>query len=119
MSTALANFGGSVRKRFVALSLIAGLALLASGCDWTSFRGGPARTGFDAFETPQVHAKLCQLSPSTPGACNTLISTTNASSATLKWAKAVGLGGRESSPVVADGKVFVNSDDGNLYALDA
>jgi outer membrane protein assembly factor BamB len=36
----------------------------------------------------------------------------------VKWTYQTG-GGIWSSPVVADGKVYVTSDDGNLYALDA
>ena len=36
----------------------------------------------------------------------------------LKWSYTTG-GGVESSPAVANGVVYVGSDDGNLYALDA
>ena len=89
----------STRRRFVfvgAMGVVA--ALLLSACDWTQFRYGPARTGFNPTET--------KISPANVG---TLVEA---------WSAATG-GVVSSSPAVAVGVAYVGSYDGKLYAFDA
>ncbi len=61
--------------------------VVAAGCDWPTFHGGFARTGYDAFESK--------------------IGAGNVDSLTRAWTASVA--GVASSPVVAAGMVFVSS----------
>lgn len=97
----------SIARKFV-LSLVAvtGLAVLiassASGADWPQSRFGPEASGFNSGESTLSSSNVAQLA--------------------LSWR--VTLSGPPnvapvSSPVVAGGMVYVGSNDGNLYALNA
>jgi outer membrane protein assembly factor BamB len=80
------------------LVLLSALAVLAGGCDWPMFRQGPEHSGSSA---------------------DTSISTaTVSSSMVLAWTATTG-GVVESSPAVANGVVYVGSNDRKLYAFDA
>jgi eukaryotic-like serine/threonine-protein kinase len=61
------------------------------GGDWPSFRGGPAMLGIAAGSLPDQFA--------------------------LRWQFKT-KGAVESSPVIAEGRVFIGSNDGRVYALD-
>jgi outer membrane protein assembly factor BamB len=65
--------------------------------DWPQFHFSEARTGFNAVEST--------------------LSRANISTLTLSWRTTISAA-PVSPPVVADGKVFVGSNDGNAYALD-
>jgi len=66
--------------------------------DWAQFRFAPCHTGFNPYELV--------LSPDTVGSLD------------LRWSYQTG-DMVNSSPAVANGVVYVGSDDGNLYALRA
>ena len=74
------------------------LALFLVQTDWAQFHFGPHLTGYNPYENV--------LTPS------------NVSALTLDWSHTTGAMSY-SSPAVANGVVYVGSDDGKLYALDA
>ncbi len=77
------------------------LVVVAAGCDWPMFRAGPAGTGFNSTENK--------------------IGVANVGSLVRKWEGATdfALYGTRTSPAVANGVVYVSSDDGPLYAFNA
>jgi len=68
---------------------------VASG-DWPQFHNDPAHTGYNAAETT--------------------ISASNVSTLGVAWTATTGGSIGHSSPVVANGIVYVGSEDGKLYA---
>ena len=72
-------------------ALHASAAVLSSAGEWTMFRGNPALTGVAAGSVPDKPALL--------------------------WSFKTG-GSVKSSAVIGGGKVFIGSDDGQVYALD-
>lgn len=80
------------------LALVVGLALATSACDWTSFRYGPARTGYNDTESA--------------------IGLANVGTLTERWTGPTGFTIR-SSPAIAGGLAFVGSDDGRIHAFSA
>ncbi len=72
------------------------MATALTSCDWFQFRGESSRTGFNGAEK--------SLSPS------------NAGMLTELWRRATA-GPVDSSPSIADRRVFVGSNDGTLYSL--
>src|SRR5882724_539111 len=87
------------RRHLIALVLVPVMALVLAGCDgWTMFRSGAAHTGFNTEETT--------------------INVDNVSTLTTRFTAGTG-SFVESSPAVANGVVYVGSDDGLLYAFDA
>jgi hypothetical protein len=88
----------------IAVACVA-LAMLASGCDWSMYRGGPERTGFNASESG-----------------DTAISTTNASH--LHVIASTPVPGiktgqyAQSSPVFGDGRWWLAGNDDKLHVLD-
>ena len=84
-------------------TLAAVVATIATGsvafaADWPEFRFGPTHPGLNPAETA--------------------ISAGNVGSLATAWTGATG-NGVYSSPAVANGAVYVGSDDGKLYAFDA
>ncbi len=73
------------------------LAFVAAGCDWPMFRYGPSHTGFNPLEQTINVANVPTLAP--------------------RFVASIRAG--FSSPSVANGVVYVGSDDGRLYAFDA
>jgi outer membrane protein assembly factor BamB len=71
--------------------------LLVSGCDWTDLRYAPSGTGFNPFET--------------------VINASNVSKVQRRWTESSPF--LESSPVVANGDLFVSAGDGRVVAFDA
>src|SRR5690348_16640938 len=67
-------------------------------CGWPQFRSGPDHTGYQAFETAISRANVATLHQA--------------------WSVPTG-GGVQSSPAVANGVLYVGSNDRKLYALDA
>ncbi|HJV08035.1 MAG TPA: PQQ-binding-like beta-propeller repeat protein, partial [Acidimicrobiales bacterium] len=67
--------------------------------DWPQFRADPPHTGFNASET--------------------VISTANVASLAQRWTATTGGDVTFSSPAVANGVVYVGSNDHKLYAFDA
>jgi outer membrane protein assembly factor BamB len=87
------------RRPVIALVLVPVMALVLAGCDgWTMFRAGAEHSGFNSQETT--------------------INATNVSTLTTRFTAGTG-SFVESSPAVANGVVYVGSDDGLLYAFDA
>jgi outer membrane protein assembly factor BamB len=72
--------------------------VLVTDGDWPTFHHDATHSGYQSYET--------SLTPATVG------------SLSLKWSYSTG-GAVHSSPAVADGMVFVGSDDKKVYALDA
>jgi outer membrane protein assembly factor BamB len=70
----------------------------ASGVDWRQYRFAANRPGFNPAET--------------------VLDVSNVSRLHVIWSVPTG-GPIESSPSVVDGTVYIGSDDGNLYAIDA
>lgn len=67
--------------------------------EWSQAAFGPQHTAFNRFEK--------------------LLTPSNVGKLTLAWEAQVGVGLLYASPVVADGRVFIGSGDGRLYAFDA
>jgi eukaryotic-like serine/threonine-protein kinase len=94
----------------LAAAVIAVFAIAVAGCDWTTYRGGTTRSGFNSGEG---------------GKDPTAISTGNAWAVHQHWAVPIGgvpgngNGLFQSSPVVAGGKVYVNAGDGYARAYNA
>jgi outer membrane protein assembly factor BamB len=90
------------RSALVGVGLLVA-ALILGGCDWTSFRDGGLRTGFNGTE-------------SGAGA----ISTANAGSLHVTQRLINGLGNSTShtSPVVANGRLYMVGTDAKLHVLD-
>src|SRR5205814_5117047 len=65
--------------------------------DWAQFHFGPAKDGANAYEN--------------------VLNAANVSSLGVAWTYAT-KGSIESSPVIADGVLYVGSDDNSLYAID-
>jgi len=139
----------STRRRFLligAMCLVA--ALLLTACDWTQYRYGPAHTGFNPTETKISAANVGTLveawttttggARSSPAVANGVVYLGSADgklyafdaggatgcSATPKtcsplWSATTGGAIYSSSPAVANGVVYVGSDDRKLYAFDA
>src|SRR5687768_14069481 len=80
----------------VVTTMATGSVVLA--LDWPEFRFGPTNTGLNPAETA--------------------ISAGNAGSLATAWTAPTG-NSVYSSPAVANGTVYVGSDDGKLYAFDA
>jgi outer membrane protein assembly factor BamB len=80
------------------VAVLAAAALVLSSCDWTQFRLGPERSGYSTTESA--------------------IGVGNVGSLVEKWTATTG-GVLHSSPAVANGVVYVGSEDGKLYAFDA
>jgi outer membrane protein assembly factor BamB len=87
-----------LRGELRAFAVVATAGLLLAGCDWTAFRYSPAHTGFNSTEST--------------------ISVGNVSGLAVLFTGAIG-GSAGSSPAVANGKAYVGSNDGKLYAFDA
>ena len=85
------------RARLLSMLVIAALALTLSACDWTEF-GYVASGGRSSPDTG--------------------ISLSNVASTGLYWSATTG-GAVDSSPAVANGVVYVGSDDAKVYALNA
>ncbi len=90
-------------KKLLLVVLVALGSMALAGCDWPQIQGNAARTGFQPFET--------EIGPSTV--------------ASLAQVWSVPLGATGSSPVVANGKVYVGTSDlggsgrGSIRAYDA
>jgi outer membrane protein assembly factor BamB len=69
--------------------------------NWTQFRFGPNHKGANSFEN--------------------VLTSSNVSALTLDWVYATGntVYVDSSSPAIANGVVYIGTDDGNVYALDA
>jgi outer membrane protein assembly factor BamB len=93
---------GSRRRVFIARTLVAavlaGVLTTPASAAWRQFHAGPARLGI---------ATKAKISPS------------NIKRLTVKWSRSTGRSaeGVNSSAAVADGRVFVGSDDGRLHAF--
>jgi outer membrane protein assembly factor BamB len=88
------------RRALAAASVLSSLLLAGAGsarADWRQFHAGPARVGVSA---------------------DTTLSARNVDRLKIKWSRATGRSaeGINSSPVVADGSVYVGSDDGRVYS---
>ena len=91
------------RRRFayacaLALAVLAVSVATPASADWRQFHAGPARLGVTKGGT---------------------ISPTNVGRLKVMWSRATGSSaeGINSSPAVANGRVFIGSDDGRLYAF--
>ena len=87
-------------RLLVGIIAVAALAFTAAAqaTDWPQFHNDAARTGFNSGEVT--------------------LDASNVSGLSVRWSTAIG-GVVISPAVVAGGKVFAGSDDGNLYALDS
>jgi outer membrane protein assembly factor BamB len=88
-----------IARRSTVLALCVSLAVVLSACNWIQFRYGSAQTGFNNTETA--------------------ISVSNVSSLQLKFTAATGSNIANGSPVIANGVVYLGSEDKKLYAFDA
>jgi outer membrane protein assembly factor BamB len=84
------------RPRRFAVAVVL-LVVLVSGCDWTQFRFGPEHTGYNPLDTAIAGSNVAH----------------------LRRLFVAHTGGVYSSPVVANGEVYVSSEQGVLYAFDA
>jgi outer membrane protein assembly factor BamB len=82
----------------LAVAVLAAGALVLTSCDWTQFRLGPERSGYSTTESA--------------------IGVGNVGTLVENWTATTG-GLVHSSPAVANGVVYVGSEDGKLYAFDA
>ncbi len=91
--------GPGRRFLFVALTVVAlALPSRAVAADWPQFHFDVAHTGVNPSES--------------------ILNSANVSGLTEGWAASLGPGS-ESSPAVVNGVVFVGSDDGGVYVIDA
>ena len=88
----------STARRLRSIIAFTTIVLFTSSCDWTGFGFGPAHGGDNPGETA--------------------ISVANVHSLTERFSAVAG-SNVDSSPAIANGTVFVGSDDHKLYAFDA
>src|SRR5882724_5127800 len=89
-----------MRIRFVVVVLAS--ALVLGGCDWTMFMGGPAHTGSNGDTSISVAAATTGLTEKWEANLNSIDETDI-----------------PSSPVVANGFVYVGTQNGHLDAFQA
>lgn len=82
-------------KRPATRGAVLASVLLFTGCDWTMFRGGPARSGFSATEGTIGVDNVSTLAPKFAATTGDIV---------------------VSSPAVANGLVYVGADDNKLHA---
>src|SRR4051812_40538695 len=83
-----------VRRSF----FIAALVVVLAGCNWAQFAGDAGHSGYQPFESKLAPGNVATVAQSWTGATGAAIA---------------------SSPAVAEGVVYVGSNDGKLYAFDA
>jgi outer membrane protein assembly factor BamB len=93
------------RKRIWAAAALLGLALLASGCDWSITRGDLGRTGFNGSETGSG-----AISASNAGSLHLVASTPVPGIKTDRV---------QTSPSTGYGKLWLTGNDNALHVLDA
>ncbi len=120
------------------LVLVAVVSLVASGCQWLSFRGGPARTGQSSgINTTNLWYLGEAWNASTGGAVESspavdqarhavyvgsddrYLHAYNSVDGTPLFIGYVNGGAVRSSPTIAGDRVYVGSDDGGVYGFDA
>jgi outer membrane protein assembly factor BamB len=134
------------RKSLRLAALLVPVALIFTGCDWTMFMYGPARTGDNPGETTIGLNNVAQLQPSwnasigdasggtwgsgwSPSVANGVayvpfgpsyarLGAYNATTGVTEWVAQLG-GSPTSAPAVANGVLYVPSADGKLNALNA
>jgi outer membrane protein assembly factor BamB len=89
----------AVHRGLAIVMLVAVGSSLLSACDWAQFRFGPEGTGFNPFEST--------------------IGGSNVSGLQARWSELPGPPSLVSSPVAANGDVYVSTDAGTIDAFDA
>ncbi len=80
------------------MAILAAVALVAAGCDWTIFGGfdvGNSRSTYEPF-----------------------VSSTNVPTIRTAWSGAIGSSVGSSSPVTMNSRVFIGAQNGSVYAFD-